>query len=126
MNEILSRWEDVTNELIGSFIKRYFGKLEEVEYYWIAEDVGGVLSVADYFFNLGDIVDFIKYHYSKDLMFEYYDYALEYHMQKKHKSTDYLINIKNYKKLMSCQKKKSLKENPITKSSNSKNKRKLT
>ena len=126
MIDVLNNWERYTEVLIEYFIERYFGKLDTVEYYWIAEDVGGVLSVADYFFNLGDIVDFIKYHYSRDLMFEYYDYALEYHMQKKHKSTDYLINIKNYKKLMSCQKKKSLKECPTTRSSSSKNKRKLT
>lgn len=123
---LLQDWENQTDSLIEGFITRYFGKIEEVEYYWIAEDVGGVLVVADYFFNLGDIVDFIKYNYSKDKMFEYYDYALDYHMQKKHKSTDYLVNIKNYKKLMSCQKKKSPEENPITKSSNSKSKRKLT
>jgi hypothetical protein len=126
MNIYLERWEHNTSELTESFITKYFGKIEEVEYYWIAGEIGGVLSVADYFFNLGDIVDFIKYHYSKDLMFEYYDYALDYHMQEKHKASDYLINIKNYKKLMSCKKKELSKKLPTTKSSSSKNKRKLT
>jgi len=123
---VLQDWINETDNLSEVFITKYFGKMEEVENYWIADEVGGVLVVADYFFNLSDIVDFLRYKYSKDKMFEYYDYALEYHMQKKHKASDYLINIKNYKKLMSCQKKKSLKDHPTMKSSNSKSKRKLT
>jgi len=126
MNGFLKTWEDASDTLSWYFIKRYFGKIEEVEYYWIAEDVGGVLAVNDYFFSIDDIVNFIKYHYSKDLMFEYYDYALDYHLQTKHKSTDYPINIKNYKELESCQRERLLKGNLTTKSSNSKNKRKLT
>lgn len=123
----LAYWENETESLSRHFIKKYFGKIDEVEYYWIADEVGGVLVVADYFFNLSDIVDFLRYNYPKNMMFEYYDYSLEYHMQKKHKASDYLVNIKNYKKLMSCQKKeKSLKSHPTMKSSNSKSKRKLT
>jgi len=100
MNKYLNQWEQKTSILGEYFVEKYFGKREDVEYYWIADDIGGVLSVADYFFNLSDIVDFIKYRYTRKLMFEYYDYALEYHMQKKHKKDDYLINIKNYKKLI--------------------------
>ena len=100
MNKYLNHWEEKTAILGDYFVEKYFGEKGEVEYYWIADDIGGVLSVADYFFNLSDIVDFIKYHYTRKLMFEYYDYALEYYTQKKHKKDDYLINIKNYKKLI--------------------------
>jgi hypothetical protein len=112
---LLENWENHTDLLTEYFIEKYFGKLEDVEYYWVADDVGGVLAVADYFFNLSDIIDFIKYHYSKDLMFEYYDYALDYHMQTKHKKSDYLINIKNYKELEHGQNKKGakLREVPV-------------
>lgn len=98
MIKYLKEWENKTLQLGDYFVKRYFGKKENVEYYWIADDVGGVLAVADYFFNLNDIVEFLRYHYSKDMMFKYYDYALEYH-SRKHSKGDYLINIKNYKKL---------------------------
>ena len=97
-NEQLQKWEDSVVELTNYFIKKYFGKLEDVEYYWIAEDIGGVIQIADYFFNLSDITEFIKYNYSRKKMFEYYDYALEYHCRKR-KKDDYLVNIKNYKKL---------------------------
>ena len=99
MIKYLKDWEEKTAILGEYFIERYFGKRENVEYYWIAEDIGGVLSVNDYFFSLSDIVEFIKYHYSKNMMFKYYDYALEYNSKKKHKKNDYLINIKSYKKL---------------------------
>ena len=94
----LKEWEGKTNVLVEYFVDRYFGKREN-EFFWIAEEVGGVLAVNDYFFNLDDIVEFIKYHYSKDMMFKYYQYNLDYHMQKTHKKNDYLINIKNYKKM---------------------------
>lgn len=98
MIKYLKEWEEKTSQLTDYFVERYFGKKEDVDYYWVADDIGGCLSVADYFFNIEDIVDFIKYHYSKDMMFKYYDYQLDYHSKKKTKN-DYLINIKNYKKL---------------------------
>ena len=96
MNTKLLKWEEVSDELAFYFVERYFGV--DVDFYWIADEVGGTISVADYFFNMNDIVEFIRYKYSRKQMFEYYDMALEYHM-KKHTKNDYLVNIKNYKKL---------------------------
>jgi lipid-A-disaccharide synthase-like uncharacterized protein len=62
--------------------------------FWIGGVIGEVLAVNDYFFNLQDIVDFIKYNYTKKSMFEYYDYNLELRSEDK-----YPINIKNYRQL---------------------------
>ena len=93
----LLKWQEVSDELAFFFVEKYFGV--DVDFYWIADDVGGTIEVNDYFFNMSDITDFIKYNYSRKMMFKYYDYALEYHSKKKHKDSDYLINIKNYKKL---------------------------
>lgn len=95
-NIYIEDYEKSCDELAKEFVRKYFGK--DTEYYWIGDEVGGVLSVADYFFNMSHMVDFIRYKYTKNMMFEYYDYSMEYGM-KKHKSTDYLINIKNYKYL---------------------------
>jgi len=93
----LLKWQEVSDELAFFFVEKYFGV--DVDFYWIADDVGGTIEVNDYFFDMSSITDFIKYNYSRKMMFKYYDYVLEYHSKKKDKDSDYLINIKNYKKL---------------------------
>lgn len=95
-NGYLRDWEHASNELGMHFASRYFGKHNDA--WWVADEFGSVLAVADYFFNMRDITDFLRYRYTKKMMFEYYDYALEYHA-KKHKKNEYLINIKSYKQL---------------------------
>jgi hypothetical protein len=85
-------WEVATNELVESFVFKYFGQVTDI--YWVAEEVGGVLAVNDYFFNLSDIINFIRHNYSKNKMFEYYDYSLD--LYSKNKTP---INIKNYIKI---------------------------
>jgi len=96
-NRFLELLEIHIQDFTEYFIIKYFGKLEDIDYWWVADEVGGVLSVNDYFFNLRDMIDFVRHNYSKKMMFEYYDYALDYYMKKNHKKTDYLININNYK-----------------------------
>jgi 3-hydroxy-3-methylglutaryl CoA synthase len=88
-NEFLKEWERATENLAQYFIARYFG--DGADTYWVADEIGGVLYINDYFFSLSDMVDFIRYGYSKDKMFEYYDYRLE--------NPNLRINIKNYLRL---------------------------
>lgn len=71
MNTDLKNWEGATNELTKRFIHDYFGK---ADWHWVADKVGEVLSVNDYFFDIVDICSFMRYRYSKKAMFEYYDY----------------------------------------------------
>jgi hypothetical protein len=89
---ILSFWENSVDDVAEYFRLKYFGKNSES--WWIAEEVGGVFYINDYFFNLKDMVDFIKYKYSSTKMFEYYEYSLG--CAEEGVSP---INIKNYKKL---------------------------
>jgi len=91
-SQFLKEWERSTNNLAEYFCTRYFAKRAET--HWVADDTGGVFVIADYFFNVSDMVDFIKYNYSKDKMFEYYDYSLK-EAEKGKKP----INIKSYLKL---------------------------
>lgn len=92
MKELLTKWQQSTVDLSQYFVNHYFGR--DTEAYWIADDIGGCLYVNDYFFNLGTMVDFIKYSYSKNKMFEYYQYTLDCNDKKK-----IPINIKNYRHL---------------------------
>lgn len=79
-------------ELGEQFAKKYFGK--DSDSWWIADDTTGVFCVNDYFFTVSDMYEFLSNKYSKKLMFEYYDYAVEAREKNKEK-----LSIKNYKKL---------------------------
>lgn len=88
----LENWEKETENLKDYFIARYFDT--PVDVYWVNSEIGGVLVINDYFFSLQDIVDYIKYDYSKKKMFERYDYVLRCMEDNR-----VIINIKHYKKL---------------------------
>ena len=90
--QFLSAWEQATDDLAAYFANRYFSK--DSERYWIGGDIGGVLQINDYFYDLVNIVDFLRYNYSRDKMFEYYDNRLE--AQTKNKT---FMNIKSWIKL---------------------------
>lgn len=93
MSEFIKEWERATDNLAQYFSAKYFG--DGADIHWIANEIGGVLYINDYFFNLSDIVDFIRYEYSKEKMFEYYDYRLN----EKAVFHNSPVNIKNWIKL---------------------------
>ena len=96
--QLLKEYDLAVDNLAKYFIKKYFGKdySFEDDAFWIGslDEDREVLAVGDYFFNLEDIVDYVRYNYSKKKVFAYYDYALDCY--NKHKKP---INIKNWKNL---------------------------
>lgn len=89
----LKVWEDSTNQIATNFAKKYY---DTDEFYWVADDIGGVLHIADDFFDLNDIVDYLRYEYPVDKMFEHHHYA--YDMWKNEKE-DSIICIRDYIKI---------------------------
>lgn len=89
MKEKLKQWEAETQELVEAFADYYFGS--ERELWWVSDEVGGVVFINDFWFSLSDIVDFVRFGYSKTDMFKYYDYAMECAEEKSRP-----INIKTY------------------------------
>ena len=89
----LELWYISTQNLAKYFEKKYFGK-ELEDSYWIADEIGGVYCIADYFFDLSSITDYLKYRYTTDQMFNYYEYALELGMNDKTP-----VCIRDWKKL---------------------------
>ena len=53
------------------------GRSEELSYYWVAEDVGGIFEFADYFISFSNILDCYKHKITLDQFFTWYDYCLE-------------------------------------------------
>jgi len=91
--EILQNYENAINDLVDYFVWKYFRGVE-VDECWMGLEIGGVYQINDYFFNMSDIIDFIKYNYKKDDVFDYYDYALKEQEQNKPP-----ISIRNWKEL---------------------------
>jgi len=73
--ELLKNWEEETNIVTREFVRKYFGK--DADYYWIADDVGGVLNVGDYFFNLDRIIESIRYSATIHDLFTFYDMEMD-------------------------------------------------
>ena len=90
----LKQWEIATHNLTNVFTNRYF-KNSVSDIYWVGDEVGGVLCVNDYFFDIGRICEAIRYNTSVKRLFEYYDKEIEFAMRDKYMP----VNFKVYSKL---------------------------
>jgi hypothetical protein len=86
-------WEQATQELADVFVLKYFGR--DVSTYWISDEIGSVYSVADYFFSVLEMTDYLRYNYTRKAMFQNYEYRLE--CAEKGETP---INIKNWRQLV--------------------------
>ena len=93
-NEWLVKIEKAIDEFKDYFIERYFGG--NLDASWVGNIKAGVLSVGDYFLDFEDLLDFVRYDYSEDEVYEYLEYRLEQIETIGEK--DIIINIKNWKK----------------------------
>ena len=84
--------ETVIQQFTVYFADRYFGNDAEVE--WVADEVGGVCNIGDYYFSFNDMMDYVRHKYTRKQLFEYYEYSLN-------EMTDGIhpISISNWKKL---------------------------
>jgi len=89
----LGVYEVACDGLAKYFVERYFGK--DAEYYWIAGHLGGTIEVADRFFDISEIAEFIRNKYSAKMLFAYYDKKLDADM----KGTEWKHNIFSYKRI---------------------------
>jgi len=87
----LQTWQKATNDLAQQFANKYF---DGGEWHWVADQIGGIYCIADYFFNLDRIVEALELNATTDQLLEFYDYELECHELKKDKE----INFKNFVK----------------------------
>ena len=90
-NDLITQFENISEQVAKYFCNKYF---KSDDYWWVAEQKGGVLSIGDYYFSLETMLDYLRYKYGVDKMFEHYDYALEEAMHDRHP-----ICIRDYKKL---------------------------
>lgn len=87
------KFESITKQYVEAFLRKH-GFFEEedgeyCEYDWVADEVGGILCLADYFINFDDIRRDIDNCVQKDKFLEWYYFCLE---------GDTTINYKNWLK----------------------------
>lgn len=88
---LLKGYYNKCQEVADFFVDKYY-KGVDVDKWWIADDISGVLCVNDNFYNMETMVDYLRYNYSVNKMFKHYDYDLEERLNDRTP-----INIKNWK-----------------------------
>ena len=74
-NEILE-WENLTNKLTSRFLYDYFDDVDP-DYWWVSNDVGGVLNYGDYFISFDTILTCYKLGITFEQFISWYDFCLD-------------------------------------------------
>lgn len=93
-NKKLIAWQKATNALAQEFCNKYFDGT--VNWRWTGEDIGGIIEVGEYFFNLDRIVESLEINCSLDLLIGFYDYEMECHHDKNLPKYNFKTWVKYY------------------------------
>lgn len=91
----VENYHNACDELAREFIEKYFGNISTVDYWWIANHVGEVLVINDYYVDCVDMAQFLELRYSKKDMFDCLDYQINQAM-----ASLPIVNIRNWRKLV--------------------------
>ena len=81
MNKYLKNYYNAVEELTKHFCNKYFKGVYEYDVNdWVGCDIGGIICINDYWFNLSNIEIAIKYKATKKELFDYYDFSYENHI----------------------------------------------
>jgi len=72
------KWEQKTTEITETFLYDYFDDVNP-SYFWVCEEVGGILNYGDYWFNFSDILTCYKLSITEEQLINWYDFCLENH-----------------------------------------------
>jgi hypothetical protein len=81
IDHALNDYEKSCQELAKMFRDKYFAKSIEVDF--VSGDVTGIAEIADLYFTIDTMYQYLKYKYTKEQMFKRYDAELENAMLKK-------------------------------------------
>ena len=73
--EIVS-WEKMTNNITETFLYDYFDDVNPC-YFWVTDEVGGILNYGDYWFNFSDILTCYKLSITEEQLINWYDSCIE-------------------------------------------------
>ncbi len=95
----IQQWEKATKNLLDEFLKIYFVDedipIEDIDVYWVGDEIGGVCFINDMYFGLDDLVNCLRHKPSRDQMWDWYYKSLE-----AYEKGESFPNLKNFIKLM--------------------------
>ena len=120
--EDITSWEILTNSLVEKFLYDYFDDVDP-DYWWVSNDVGGVLNYGDYFINFDTILTCYKLEITFEQFISWYDFCLSNQAvnislakyilspkERKEAEEKYLAELKNRVELAEKEFKKALDE----------------
>jgi len=99
IREDIFNWESLTNKLTEQFLYDYFDDINP-DYWWVSNDVGGVLNYGDYFFSFDTILTCYKLDITFEQLISWYDFCL----------SNQSVNISLAKYILSPQERKEAEE----------------
>ena len=69
----VQKYHGACNELVVEFVEKYFGKKENVDFWWVSDRTGGICFIDDYFFDCTDMVRYLQNRCTRKKMFEDYE-----------------------------------------------------
>jgi hypothetical protein len=92
------------NEVAKMFAKQYFcdknTQLEDLDYWWVGDSIGGVSYINDYFWNMEDMVEALKSRINRKTLFEFYDWSTDEMLE--NKSLYYFLRLKKLNIPVEC------------------------
>jgi len=75
---MIEDWKKLTDKITQEWIKKCFeiSEGEDLDYYWVANQVGTVFEFADYWVSFENVLDCYNYDVSKENFFNWYDKCL--------------------------------------------------
>ena len=71
----IDEWKKLSNRIAEQFLYHYFDDLDPY-YWWVSNDVGGILNYGDYFFSFDTILTCYKLDISFEQLINWYDFSL--------------------------------------------------
>lgn len=96
MKTDLTFYYDACNLVARKFTKKYFKGYPELEYlndWWVAGNVGTIIFIGDYFFDMENMVEALERNVSDEVLFDWYDWMID-PKRKGTVSLHYYINLK--------------------------------
>lgn len=101
-------WRNATEEVAKVFIKKYFpDERYAIDTFWVADRVGDVFCVADYFYNIDRMIEAIELKATSKQLNDFYNMELDCGMR----DAPLPINFRNYLKLGKGAAKKLIEDN---------------
>ncbi len=62
MKDNIAKWSNLTNEITDQWIRDYFKieEDEEIDFHWVADQVGTIFGFAEYYFNFNTVLECYK------------------------------------------------------------------